>query len=126
MALQQKKAPTVVKLKIRRGDLVKVISGGSKGQTGQIIRVLPEEQRVVVQGVNLVWKHKKPTATNTQGTREQMEAPIHISNVMLLDSNQTPTRVGRRLEEGKLVRFAKSTGLTVQTREVEIQETDNN
>jgi ribosomal protein L24 len=55
-----------------------------------------------------------------------MEAPIHISNVMLLDSNQTPTRVGRRLEEGKLVRFAKSTGLTVQTREVEIQETDNN
>lgn len=125
MALQQKKAPTVVKLKIRRGDLVQVISGGSKGQTGQVTRVFPEEQRVVIQGVNLVWKHKKPTATNTQGTREQMEAPIHISNVMLLDANQKPTRVGRRLEDGKLLRFAKSTGQIVVTREVEIQETNN-
>jgi len=103
------------KYKIRRGDNVRVISGSAKGQTGTVLRMITETDRVLIEGVNLVWKHTKPTAQNAQGSREQKEAALHISNVMLLDGAGNATRVGRRLENGSLVRFSKKSGQTIQT-----------
>ena len=102
------------KYKIRRGDNVRVISGSAKGQSGTVLRMITETDRVLIEGVNLVWKHTKPTAQNAQGSREQKEAPVHISNVMLLDAAGNTTRVGRCIENGKLVRFGKKSGLTIQ------------
>jgi large subunit ribosomal protein L24 len=71
--------------KVKKGDMVMVIAGADKGKTGQVLSVLPEKNRVVVQGVNRVWKHVKPSQRNRQGGRIQKDAPIHISNVMPVD-----------------------------------------
>jgi large subunit ribosomal protein L24 len=88
------------KLKIRRGDRVKVISGNHKGQEGTVLRVEPDKGRVVVQGINLRKRHRKPSAANPEGGIVEFEAPIHASNVMLLDPKTgEPTRV--RSGEGK-------------------------
>jgi len=106
------------KYKIRRGDNVRVISGGAKGQSGKVLQVNTDTDRVLVEGVNLVWKHKKPTAQNAQGSREQQEAPLHISNLMLVDAQGNTTRVGRREENGKLVRYSKKSGQTIPTPQV--------
>lgn len=98
------------KLKIKKGDTVVVISGSSKGKQGKIIQVLPKENRVLVEGVNLVKKHTKPNAQNQQGGIIEQEASIHLSNVKLLIGDQA-TRVGRKItENGKIVRYAKKTG----------------
>lgn len=100
------------KLKIRKGDLVKVIAGDSKGQQGKIQEVLVEKNRVIVEGVNLVSKHTKPSAATPNGGIIKKEAALHISNVQLVDpkSGKT-TRVGRKLNaDGKLVRVAKISG----------------
>ncbi|MCX6275053.1 MAG: 50S ribosomal protein L24 [Bacteroidetes bacterium] len=96
-----------VKLKIRKGDIVKVMAGDSKGQQGRVLEVILEKRRVLVEGVNMVSKSTKPNAKNTQGGIVKKEMPIHISNVMLIDGKGNATRVGRRVEEGKLVRYSK-------------------
>src|SRR6185503_14494406 len=95
------------KLKIRKGDIVKVIAGDSKGSQGRVLEVILSNRRVLVEGVNLVSKHTKPNAKNTQGGIVKKEMPIHISNVMLIDGKGNPTRVGRREEDGKQVRYSK-------------------
>ncbi|MEO8086493.1 MAG: 50S ribosomal protein L24 [Bacteroidota bacterium] len=95
------------KLKIRKGDIVKVMAGDSKGQQGRVLEVVIEKRRVLVEGVNLVSKSTKPNAKNTQGGIVKKEMPIHISNVMLIDGKGNATRVGRRVEDGKLVRYSK-------------------
>ena len=100
------------KLHVRKGDTVKVISGNSKGKTGKIVTVLVEENRAVVEGINMISKHIKPSADNPKGGIDKREAPIHISNLMLVDpTNGQPTKVGRKLDEnGKLQRYSKKTG----------------
>jgi large subunit ribosomal protein L24 len=103
---------TQAKIKIRKGDLVKVIAGDSKGQQGKVQEVLVEKSRVVIEGVNLVSKHTKPNAATPNGGIIKKEAALHISNVQLVDpkSGKT-TRVGRKLNaDGKLVRVAKISG----------------
>ncbi len=100
------------KLHIKKGDTVYVNAGNSKGQTGTVLKVLVKEQRAIVEGVNKVKKHQKPSAKFPQGGIVEMEAPIHISNLNVLDpKTKKPTRIGRRLNaEGKRVRYAKKSG----------------
>ncbi len=101
-----------MKNKIKKNDQVIVIAGKSKGQHGKVLRVIPDESRVIVEKVNLVKRHTKPTQTNPRGGIVEKEASIHISNVMLLDpkTNQR-TRVGFRLEmDGTKVRYSKKSG----------------
>jgi large subunit ribosomal protein L24 len=102
------------KLKVRKGDTVKVVSGDSKGAQGRVLEVLVSERRVLVEGVNMVTKHTKPNAKNTQGGIVKQEAPIHISNVMVVDGKGNATRVGRREENGKLVRYSKKSGEVIK------------
>jgi len=103
------------KLKIRKGDTVKVIAGESKGQQGKVLEVLIDKRKVLVEKVNLVSKHSKPNAKNTQGGIVKKEAAIHISNVMLVDpSSGKTTRVGRKPVDGKLVRYAKKSGEVIK------------
>lgn len=98
------------KLKIKKGDKVMVISGANKGETGEIKLVITKENRAIVEGVNMVKKHTKGTQDNPGGINE-MEAPIHISNLMLVDPKTgLPTKVGRKLVDGKLVRYSKKSG----------------
>ena len=99
-------------LKIKKGDTVKVIAGKDKGQEGKVLEVLAKKNAVLVEGINKVTKHQKPSQANTQGGIITKEAPINISNVMLVVNGQ-PTRVGFRFEDGKKVRYAKKTGETI-------------
>ncbi|MFN3858267.1 MAG: 50S ribosomal protein L24 [Caulobacter sp.] len=96
--------------KIKKGDRVVVLSGKDKGKTGAVTRVIPKEDRVVVGGLNIVQRHTKPTQGDPQGGIKNKEAPIHVSNVAIVDSNGKATRVGFRMEGDKKVRFAKTTG----------------
>lgn len=99
-----------VKLHIKKGDTVKVISGDDKGKTGKVLKVMVAENRALVEGLNIVTKHRKPTAQNTSGKIDKVEAPIHISNLMVVVGGK-PSRIGRKLnEEGKLQRVARKTG----------------
>ncbi len=99
-----------MKIHIKKGDKVIVIAGSSKGQTGEVLKVIPSKYRAVVEGVNMKKKHTKPTNDNPGGIND-IEAPIHISNLAIVDpSSGEATRVGRRMEEGKLVRYAKKSG----------------
>lgn len=100
------------KLHLKSGDTVLVLSGESKGSEGKVLEVVTDKDRVLVEGVNIISKHTKPNAKNPQGGIIKKEAPIHISNVMVVDpSNGKPTRIGRRLNaDGKLVRYSKKTG----------------
>ena len=100
------------KLKIRRGDTVKVIRGNSKGHTGLVLRVEPDKNRVVVEGANLRKRHKKPSQANPEGGIVEFEAPIHASNVMLLDpSTGEPTRVKTQVAaDGTKSRVAAKSG----------------
>jgi large subunit ribosomal protein L24 len=97
--------------KIKTKDKVVVLTGKDKGKTGEVVRVLPSENRVVVRGVNVVKKHQRPSATSQGGILEK-EAPIHVSNVAHVDpKDNKPTRVGfKTLEDGRKVRFAKRSG----------------
>jgi len=100
-----------MKIHIKKGDTVKVISGDSKGSQGKVLMVDRDKYRALVEGVNLVSKHTKANAKNPQGGIIKKEAPIHISNLMLLDSKGNATRVGRKLSDnGKLVRYSKKSG----------------
>jgi len=100
------------KLKIRKGDLVQVIAGDSKGKQGKVLEVLLKDNRVVVEGANLVSRHTKPNAANPNGGIIKKEAPIHVSNLQVVDPKSgKPTRVGRQKNaEGKIVRIAKKSG----------------
>ncbi len=106
------KVTTTPKVKIRKGDLVKVIAGDSKGQQGKVLSVLISKSRILVEGINLVSKHTKPNAATPNGGIIKKEAALHISNVALVDPTSGEiTRVGRKLNaDGKLVRVAKKSG----------------
>ena len=98
------------KLRIKKGDTVYVNAGNDKGKTGKVLSVIPAEDRLIVEGVNMVSKHTKPNAKQPQGGIIRQEAPVHISNVQLVDpaaSNPAPTRVGYKFVDGKKIRYAK-------------------
>ncbi len=96
---------------IRKGDKVKVIAGKDKGKESRVLRVYPEKQRLVVEHVNMIKKHQRPTNKAPQGGILEVEGTIHVSNVMLLcPSCSQPTRVGRRREDGTRVRVCKKCG----------------
>ena len=97
--------------KIKKGDSVVVRSGKDKGRTGTVLQVLPKEDKVLVSGVNVAARHRKPTQTNPQGGIDRREAPMHISKVGLADPKDgKPTRVGFKIEGDKKVRVAKRSG----------------
>jgi large subunit ribosomal protein L24 len=104
------------KLHVKKGDIVRVVAGNDRGKQGKVLRVYPSRQRVIVEGVNMRIRHMRPSQAFPQGGRIDREMPIHVSNVMPLDSNGEPTRVGRKAiadtELGKMrwVRFARTTG----------------
>jgi len=105
------------KYNIKKGDSIVVITGDDKDlkKPRQVLEVLLEEGRVVVEGVNIVTKHTKPSAKNTKGGMVKMEAPIHISNVMLWDAKASaPTKVKRTRENGKLIRISKKSGEVIK------------
>jgi large subunit ribosomal protein L24 len=110
--MEKKKQQVPAKLKIKKGDLVKVIAGDSKGTQGKITEVLLAKNRAIVEGANMVSKHTKPNAANPNGGIVKQEAAIHISNLMLVDPKTgAATRVGRKKNDaGKLVRVAKKSG----------------
>lgn len=96
--------------KIKKGDKVIVLTGKDKGKTGEVTKVLPKEDRVVVAGVNTVKRHQRPTQTSPGGIEEK-DAPIHVSNVALADpKSDKPTRVGFTVKDGKKVRVVKASG----------------
>jgi large subunit ribosomal protein L24 len=101
----------MIKLKIKKGDKVVVISGRDKGKSGEVLRVMPKEQRLLVQGVHMIKRHTRPSAGNPGGIVEK-EGTIHVSNVAHIDpKSNRPTRVGyKTLEDGRKVRFAKRSG----------------
>ena len=101
------------KLHIKKGDTVRVLAGADRGKDGKVLRVFPQQQTAIVEGMKLVSKHMKPSQQNPDGGIIQQEAAIHISNLMLIDpSSKQPTRVGRKKEEGKKgwVRYSKKSG----------------
>lgn len=100
------------KFHIRKGDTVFVNAGEDKGKTGKVIRVIADKKRAVVEGLNIVSKNQKPNAKYPQGGIIKMEAPIHISNLNVIDPvSGKPTRIGhRKNEEGKTIRYAKKSG----------------
>lgn len=101
----------MAKFHVKKGDNVKVLAGEYKGQTGTIIEMLPDANKALVEGINVVKKHNKPSASNPQGGVTEKEAPIHLSNLMLVDPKSgDATRVGRKKDDsGKLVRYSKKT-----------------
>jgi large subunit ribosomal protein L24 len=101
-----------IKIKIKKGDTVEVIAGNDKGKKGKVLEIDAAKYRAIVEGVRMVTKHAKPSATNPEGGIQHTEAPIHISNIMLVDpASGDPTRVGRKLnDKEKLQRYAKKTG----------------
>lgn len=105
-----------MKLHIKKGDNVKVIAGDSKGSTGRVLVVYPEKCRAIVEGVNRVKKHSKPSSKNTQGGIIEKEASIHISNLAVVDSKGNATRIGRKMDEkaNKLVRYSKKSGEVIK------------
>lgn len=108
----EKKRKSQPKLKIRKGDLVQVIAGDSKGKQGKVLEVFLEKNRAIVEGANMVSKHTKPNAANPNGGIVKKEAALHVSNLMVVDAKTgKPTRVGKKINaEGKSVRIAKKSG----------------
>jgi large subunit ribosomal protein L24 len=104
------------KFHIKTGDTVLVIAGNEKGKKGKVLKMLTEKDRAIVEGLNIVKKHIKPSAQNPQGGIVEKEAGIHISNLMLIDPKTgEPTRIGRKLnEKGKLQRYSKKTKEFIQ------------
>lgn len=108
----EKKTNQQPKLHIRRGDTVKVLAGDDKGKEGKVLEVNREKRRALVEGVNMMTKHSKPSAGKPEGGITKVESFIHVSNLMLIDpASGKPTRVGRKLnDKGKLQRYSKKTG----------------
>ena len=100
------------KLHIKKGDTVSVIAGDDKGKSGKVLEIIAEKNRAIVEGINIVTKHQKPSAGKPEGGIKKTEASIHISNLMLVDpASGKPTRVGRKADDkGKLQRYSKKTG----------------
>lgn len=98
--------------KLKKGDRVVVLAGKDKGREGEISQVLPKQGKAVISGLNIAIRHQRQTQTD-QGGRQPKAMPIELSNLALLDGNGKPTRVGFRFEDGKKVRFAKTTGEAV-------------
>ncbi|CAM4239818.1 MULTISPECIES: 50S ribosomal protein L24 [Listeria] len=100
---------------VKKGDKVQVITGKDKGKSGKIIAAFPKKDRVIVEGINMVKKHTKPSNINPQGGILNVEAPIHVSNVMLIDPKTgEPTRVNYQVKDGKKVRVAKKSGEVIK------------
>ena len=100
----------MIKLKIKKGDTVKVIAGDDKGKSGVILSVDLKKMRVLVNGLNMVKRHTKPSASKPEGGILEKEAPIHVSNVMLMDAKGTASRVGKKKEGESWVRVSKKSG----------------
>lgn len=101
----------MAKCHVKKGDSVKVLAGNDKGKVGTVTSVIYSKNRALVEGINMVTKHKKPSAANPQGGIVKEEAPIHISNLMVADANGTASRTGRKADEkGNLVRYSKKSG----------------
>jgi large subunit ribosomal protein L24 len=100
---------------IRKGDVVRVVTGDDKGSTGRVLRVMRDKNKVVVEGINRVYRHLKPSRRNPQGGRLSKEMPVDVSNVMLIDpSSNKPTRIGTRiLADGSKERYAKKSGASL-------------
>ena len=98
-----------IKIKIKKGDFVKVIAGEHKGSDGSVLVILKDVNKVIIEGVNIVKKHKKPDSKHPQGGIIEKEAPIDVSNLSLLTSDGIPSRVGYRIEDGVKVRYSKKT-----------------
>ena len=99
------------KLHVKKGDTVQVLSGNDKGKQGKVMSVDPEKNRAIVEGIRIVSKHTRPNAEHPQGGIIKQEAPIHISNLMVVGNDGKPTRIGRKKDEnGKSVRYSKKTG----------------
>ena len=100
------------KLHIRKGDTVKVLAGDSRGKTGKVLEILGDKNKALIEGLNIVTRHLKPTASRPEGSTKKTEAGIHLSNLMLVDpASGKATRIGRkRNDKGKWQRYAKSTG----------------
>ena len=96
--------------KIKKGDRVVVLAGKDKGRQGAVLKVLPSDNRVVVEGLHMVQRHTRPSQSDPQGGIKHKEASIHLSNVAVVDSKGKPTRVGFKIEGDKKVRIAKTTG----------------
>jgi large subunit ribosomal protein L24 len=110
MTKQAKKTRFAPKLHIKKGDRVQVIAGDDKGRTGEVLEVYPDKNRALVDNINMMKKHRKPTQDKPGGIID-MPAPIHISNLMVVDPKSgEPTRTGRKLVDGKLVRYSKKSG----------------
>ncbi|QJP34487.1 50S ribosomal protein L24 [Nonlabens sp. Ci31] len=99
----------MAKLKIKTGDTVRVIAGEHKGSEGKISKVFIVKNKAIVEGVNMVSKHEKPSATNPQGGIKEKEAALHVSNLSLIDKNGKNTKIGYESKDGKNVRIAKTT-----------------
>jgi len=107
----EKKQKVKIKLRVKKDDRVKIIAGDDKGKTGKVLEIITDSNRAIVEGINIVSRHTKPNAQNQQGGIIKKEAPIHISNLAVLDKNEVATKVGRmKNEEGKTVRFSKKIG----------------
>jgi len=108
----ERKSTKQPKLGIKKGDTVKIISGDAKGKTGVVASVFPQTNKAIIEGINVVSRHTKPTATQPNGGIVKKEAPIHISNLQLVDpATGKPTRTGRKEDaNGKLQRYSKKTG----------------
>jgi len=104
------------KLHIRKGDTVMVITGNSRGQQGKVLKVIIDDNKAIVEGINMVSKHTKPNAKSPQGGILKKEAPVHISNLMVIDSTGKPTRTGRRIDSKKemSVRYSKKSGEVIK------------
>ena len=96
--------------KIRKGDTVVVLSGKDKGRTGEVTKAMPKEGKVIVSGINVHARHRKPSQTNPQGGIERAEAPLHMSKVAIATADGKPTRVRFEMRDGKKVRVAAKTG----------------
>lgn len=102
-------------MKIKKGDIVVIIAGEEKGETGEVLQVLSKTNRVVVKGINVVTKHNRPSNANPDGGITKKEAPISISNVAYLDPvEKKPTKIGYKEVEGKKVRFCKLSGTVIK------------
>lgn len=106
----------MAKLHIKKGDNVMVIAGNDRGKQGRVLEIIVEKQRAIVEGVNLVKKHTRPNADNPKGGIIEQEAPVHISNLKVIDSKGNATRVGRKKDEktGKTVRYSKKSGEVIK------------
>lgn len=100
-------------LKIKKGDKVVVLSGKDKGKTGEVTKSFPKDAKVIVSGINISTRHRKPSQTNPQGGLERVEAPLHVSKVAIATADGKPSRVRFEVKDGKKVRVAVKTGETI-------------